>query len=265
MITTTNPIVTCDKTTFPIYDLFDDLISLIFAQCVLKDFINLKRTCQSMDHLGKVHVARLIDLGQIKTTSLLKFLTLPQLIHYIGTSKLNRLSLKCFVHIRNADITLIVQKFPRLKLLELANSTITQIAFEEISQLTQLECLSFISCNRITNLDHLTKLTGLKWIRINSCKVKNLPSFDQWKYLETIEISCVNVESIPDFVDFNYLREISIRSCHRLKNLPTVGKLTTLTLFKFNHCNSIPWETTKEWVSKTRKLNPHCEFIYYKK
>lgn len=265
MITSTNPVSIIDST-FPFIDnLFDDLIYIVFAKCILKDFVSFRKTCQRMDLLGKVHVARLIDSREIRIKSLLKTLPISQLNDFIGTSNLRCLSLKSFLHLKDSDVALIVRNFPRLKLLELANSKITQVSIKAISKLTWLESLSLVSCNKMNSLDYLTRLTKLKSLRVNSCRVKDLPSLDQWKFLEKIEISCVNLEIIPDFENFEYLQEISIKSCHKLKIPPTIGKLAALKLVKFHNCHSISWEATREWVRKVIKINPLCDFHYSKK
>ena len=265
MLTEINNDRIIDQSLFPIYNLDTDLIPLVFAQSSFKDFIHLTETCKPMNLLGKSHLVQLIDLGQISIRSLLKNRTIEELVHYLGSSALQKLSLKYFFHVNDTEMELIVKRFPRLRLLELTNASITQKAFEEITKLTHLETLSLIGCHQITNLNNLSALKHLRILRINSCKLKNLPSLQTFSLLRKLEISCVQLIEIPDLINFDYLEEISIKSCHHLKILPVIGELAALTLVKLSTCKSIAWDITKEWSIKVCETNPKCKLIYTKK
>ncbi|KAF8035922.1 hypothetical protein BT93_C1829 [Corymbia citriodora subsp. variegata] len=199
----------------------------------------------------------------------------------LGDEDLEELKLPSTQRMMNSILTWVVdlsflwpQRFPRLKMLELSHSRITDLCLKDecLPQLTKLvvsganlrrvpqlpSTLSFLSvvgCLSLKRLPTVQCLKSLTELRLSYSAVREIEGLGELEALEIIDISHCEIQNLEGLSHLTTLRSLTLLDCDHLRKLPNISNLRMLKILEIHRCreiNNIP--DLQEIRSSSEKL-----------
>jgi MOB kinase activator 1 len=124
------------------------------------------------------------------------------------------------------------EKLSSLEFLDLSeNPYLVKIEDSTFGPLKNLRRLSLSSNIKIENLPSLSNLCKLELLNLSGCSALTKiadQSFEHMTRLQHLQLSETQIESLPSLSDHGNLRQLLLRSCIRLKQLPSPESLSKL-------------------------------------
>lgn len=148
--------------------------------------------------------------------------------------------------------------FPRLKVLELSHSRITDLCLRDecLPQLTKLvvsganlrriqqlpSTLSFLSirgCLSLKRLPTVQCLKGLTELRLSHSAVREVEGLGELEALEIIDISHCEIRNLEGLGQLTSLTSLTLSDCDHLRKLPNISNMRMLKIIEIHRCGEI--------------------------
>ncbi|XP_056166739.1 disease resistance protein RPV1-like [Syzygium oleosum] len=150
------------------------------------------------------------------------------------------------------------KRFPRLKVLELSHSRITDIRLRDecLPQITKLvvsganlrrvpqlpSTLSFLSvrgCLSLKRLPTIQCLKSLTELRLSHSAIREVEGLGELEALEIIDISHCEIRSLDGLDQLTSLISLMLSDCDHLQKLPNISNLKRLKVLEIRRCREI--------------------------
>ncbi|KAL3746683.1 hypothetical protein ACJRO7_015612 [Eucalyptus globulus] len=245
------------------YTRISSLPSCIQSLCCLQslDLLNCNRI-EALPILPSSLTRLHVISRNMKVVPSIAHLTKLEELH-LGDEDLEELKLPSTQRMMNSILTRAVsflwpQRFPRLKVLELSHSRITDLCLRDeclpqlaklvvsgtnlrsVQQLpSTLSFLSVVGCLSLKRLPTVQCLKSLTELRLSHSAVIEVEGLGEIEALEIIDISHCEIQNLEGLSHLTSLRSLTLSDCDHLRKLPNISNLRMLKILEIHRCRGI--------------------------
>lgn len=246
---------------------FKDIENLIMSRMAPKDLFVMRSTSTHNRVLAELALIKQLNDGEIELKDL-KIKSFSNIKDFFGEncSKIIRLDLTNFPHIKNVEIKIISEIFTKLNCLSLDWGSLrysfqNEVEINHLQHCKELRSFSLTNCSNLKILSVLQHFKELRNLNLKNCFKHQLNSTDL-NFLQCCkELRSLNLKNCHGVRDLNFLQyfkeleSLNLKNCYRVSDLRLLQYCKEIKSLNLKNCHRVRSLNFSQYYPKLENLN----------